>query len=157
MKIRFLLLALSSMLLSPPSFAESQKVIASLRGIFFILRDDVAEKSNDQATIAAYKAARLTSISGQVSGSVTNWSFHYNAFPSAKWVAANKLMITFTKAGSAPVTYSLTGVGPTDVLRGDVRLSTDDGITRGSTYSVNLMLDTKAGKQSLASTPLAFK
>ncbi|HUJ57709.1 MAG TPA: hypothetical protein VLX92_04440 [Kofleriaceae bacterium] len=131
----------------------SRGVIAAFHGQLVISDGDLPEGKNDRDTIAKIKAARLTTLTGTASADVTYWHFHYTAFPSRTGATTLKLQFLSDKRLSAD--QRLDGVDPkSSALTGDISISEDEGLTKGKTYTVQLVTDKD---QVVCSTTLTMK
>jgi len=122
-----------------PAYAElSKKVSASFKGQFVVTDGDLPSGKNDADTIAKIKKAQLKELAGHPKGDVTAWNFHYTAFLSK--TGSNKLKIEFLKGKSLAADQQLDGVDPKSaILSGDISIDEDEGLAKGSTYTVQLV------------------
>jgi hypothetical protein len=132
----------------------SRNVIGAFKGQLVISTGELPEGKNDKDTIQKIKAAKLASITGEVTDDVAYWNFHYTAFLSK--TGNTTLKMEFYVDGKKFVADKrLDGVDPKSaVLTGDISINEDEGLTKGKSYVVKLV----AGKDTVvASTPLVMK
>ncbi|HTR54532.1 MAG TPA: hypothetical protein VMJ10_27765 [Kofleriaceae bacterium] len=138
---------------SSTAWALSNSVISAFRGQLVITKDELPEGKNDSDTIKKIKAASLKELDGEVKGDVTSYYFHYTAFLSR--TGATQLKMEFMKDGKLSADKQLTGVDPKNsVLTGDITIDEDEGVTKGKTYTVQLVT---SGDQVVAKTTLTLK
>jgi hypothetical protein len=137
-----------------PVFAEdvSRAVISAFRGQFVVTKDDLPEGKNDKDTISKIKAARLKTVEGTAKGDVTGWNFHYTAFLTKG--GATHLKLEFLNGDKLSADQGLDGVDPKSmVLTGDISIDEDEGLSKGKTYTVQVM----NGSSIVAKTTLTMK
>jgi hypothetical protein len=136
-----------------PVFADvSRSVISAFRGQLVITKDDLPEGKNDKDTISKIKAAQLKSIEGTPKGDVTGWNFHYTAFLTKS--GATTLKVNFLNGKQLSADQTLDGVDPkSTVLSGDISIDEDEGLTKGKTYTVEIL----NGSSVVAKTTLTMK
>jgi hypothetical protein len=129
-------------------------VISAFRGQLVVTKDDLPEGKNDKDTISKIKAAAVHELTGDASGDTTHWNFHYAAFLSKTGASSLKLDFMNDK-GQLSANKSLEGVDPkSSLLTGDISIDEDEGLTKGKTYSVELI----AGVNTVvAKATIAFK
>jgi len=138
---------------SGTAWALSNSVISAFRGQLVISKEELPEGKNDGDTIKKIKAASLKELDGEVKGDVTAYFFHYTAFLSRS--GATKLKMEFLKDGRLSADKQLDGVDPkSNVLTGDITIDEDEGVTKGKTYTVQLVT---TGDQVVAKTTLTLK
>ena len=136
-----------------PVFADvSRSVISAFRGQLVITKDELPEGKNDKDTIAKIKAAQLKSIEGTPKGDVTGWNFHYTAFLTK--AGATTLKVNFLNGKQLSADQTLDGIDPkSTVLSGDISIDEDEGLTKGKTYTVEIL----NGSSVVAKTTLTMK
>jgi hypothetical protein len=136
---------------STASADMSRGVISAFRGQFVVTKDELPEGKNDADTIKKIKAAQLKELTGTANEDVTYWHFHYTAFLSK--TGATKLTMEFMKEGNKlSANQQLDGVDPkSSVLSGDISINEDEGLSKGKTYTVQLVTanDTVVAKTTL--------
>jgi len=143
--------------LAPDAHADlSAKVIKAFKGQIIITESAVEAAGSDKDTVAAYKAARKTSIKGTPNAEdVQSWSFHYTAFLKKKGFSS--LSIEFYSDGKFVADRRLAGVDPTlSVIEGDVSITEDDGPARGKKYALKLVGESKGKDVVLATAALTM-
>ncbi len=127
------------MAVGPVAGADMSKgVISAFRGQLVISKDELPEGKNDADTIKKIKAAQLKELDGTKSEDVTAWHFHYTAFLAKTGSSALKL--EFMKDGKLAADQHLDGVDPKSAaLSGDISINEDEGLTKGKTYTVQLV------------------
>ncbi len=132
----------------------SRTVISAFSGQFVVTKDDLPEGKNDKDTIGKIKAAQLKELVGnEVSSDNTAWHFHYTAFLTK--TGNTTLKLDFLKEGGAlSADKQLSDVDPKrSVLSGDISIDENEGLTKGKTYTVELL----AGSTIVAKTTLTMK
>jgi opacity protein-like surface antigen len=123
---------------SPASADLSRGVISTFRGQLVISKDELPEGKNDKDTVTKIKAATLKELDGAAQGDVTYWHFHYTAFLTKTGNA--KLTLEFMKDGKLSANQQLDGIdGKSSVLTGDISINEDEGLSKGKTYTVQLI------------------
>jgi len=124
---------------SAPAFADmSKSVTAAFKGQVVISKGDLPTGKNDKDTIAKIKKENLKEVTGSPKGDVTAWFFHYTAFLSKG--GSNKLKLEFIKGGKLAADQQLDGVDPkSNILTGDITIDEDEGLAKGSTYTVQIV------------------
>jgi hypothetical protein len=124
---------------SPLAHAELSKTVTNaFRGQVVVTDGDLPSGKNDKDTIAKIKKAARKEVAGAPKGDVTGWNFHYTAFLSK--TGSSKLKIEFLKAGKLAADQQLDGVDPKSaILSGDISIDEDEGLAKGSTYTVQLV------------------
>jgi hypothetical protein len=145
--------ALTLAVVSGTAWALTPSVISAFRGQLVISNGDLPEGKNDRDTIAKIKTANLKELTGEQKGDVTSWYFHYTAFLSRG--GATTLKMDFLKDGRLSADKQLDSVDPkSNVLTGDINIDEDEGVTKGKTYTVELLT---SGDQVVAKTTLTLK
>ena len=136
-----------------PVFADvSRSVISAFRGQLVITKDELPDGKNDKDTIAKIKAAQLKTLEGSPRGDVTGWDFHYTAFLTK--TGATHLRVNFLNGKQLSADKQLDGVDPkSTVLSGDITIDEDEGLTKGKTYTIELL----NGSSVVAKTTLTMK
>ncbi len=132
----------------------SRTVISAFAGQFVISKDELPEGKNDRDTITKIKGAQLKELVGNaVSEDNTAWHFHYTAFLTR--TGASALKLDFLKeGGSLSADKQLSDVDPKrSVLSGDISIDENEGLTKGKSYSIELL----AGTTVVAKTTITFK
>ena len=137
--------ALAVLSAAPPASADiTQHVISAFHGQFVVTKDALPDGKNDKDTIKQIHAAQLKTLAGHPSGDVTAWDFHYTAFLTRK--GAKQLRLNFLndkKQLSADKT--LDGIDPKSaVIAGDISIDENEGLTKGKTYTLELVNDRHA-------------
>jgi hypothetical protein len=124
---------------SAPVLADLSRTVSSaFRGQIVVTDGDLPSGKNDKDTIAKIKKAALKEVPGHAKGDVSAWDFHYTAFLSK--TGATKLKIEFIKGGKLSADQSLDGIdGKSSILSGDISIDEDEGLAKGSTYTVQLV------------------
>jgi hypothetical protein len=132
-------LAVAVVAASSPAWATMSKAVTSaFRGQLVISEGELPVGKNDKDTIAKIKKAQLKELAGNPKGDVTAWNFHYTAFLSK--TGATKLKLEFMKEGRLAADQQLDGVDPKSaILEGDITIDEDEGLAKGSTYTVQLV------------------
>jgi hypothetical protein len=131
----------------------SKHVIGAFRGQLVITKAELPEGKNDKETIAKIKAAKLAALTGEAQEDVQYWNFHYTAFLSK--TGATKLKLEFYKGKQLAADKTLDGIDPKNgVLGGDISINEDEGLAKGTTYTVKLTTPSNA---TVASTTLTMK
>ena len=131
----------------------SQAVISSFRGQLVVTKDDLPEGKNDKDTIAKIKAAQLHELTGEQASDTTQWHFHYTAFLSKNGASSLKMDFMNDK-GQLSANKQLEGVDAKSyVLSGDITIDEDEGLTKGKTYSVEVL----SGNTVLSKSTVSFK
>lgn len=139
---------------SVPAFADfSKSVTGSFRGQVVISKDELPTGKNDKDTVAKIKKAQLKEVTGKPnSEDVQGWTFHYTAFLSK--TGAKALKMQFLKGSQLSADQSLADIDPKSaVLSGDISINEDEGLAKGSTYTVQLV----SGSTVVAKTTLTMK
>ena len=137
--------------------AISPKVIKAFKGKLLVTAEPLEEAGSDKETIAAWKKAALTEVTGTPNADdVQTWTFQYTAFLKSKGYST--LAIEFHTDGKFVADQRLEGVDPSlPVLQGEVSITEDDGPSKGKKYTLKLV-GTKGGKETvLASSSLTLK
>ena len=139
---------------SAPVYAElSKTVTAAFKGQVVVTDGDLPAGKNDKDTIAKIKKAQLKEVTGSPKGDVTGWNFHYTAFLSK--TGSSKLKLEFIKGGKLAADQQLDGVDPkSSILSGDISIDEDEGLAKGSTYTVQLV---NGGGAVVSKTTLLMK
>jgi hypothetical protein len=139
---------------SGTAWALSNSVISAFRGQLVISNGDLPEGKNDRDTISKIKVANQKELTGEQKGDVTSWYFHYTAFLTRG--GSTTLKMEFLKDGKAlSADKQLDSIDPkSSVLTGDINIDEDEGVTKGKTYTVELVT---AGDQVVAKTTLTLK
>lgn len=139
---------------STPVFADlSKSVSAAFKGQVVVSKGDLPTGKNDKDTIAKIKKDQLKELAGSPKGDVTAWTFHYTAFLTK--VGAKNLTLQFLKGTSLAADQQLDGVDPkSNILSGDISIDEDEGLAKGSTYTVQLV---NASHAVVAKTTLIMK
>lgn len=125
---------------SGPVFADMPKAVQSaFKGQVVVTDGDLPVGKNDKDTIAKIKKAQKKEVTGGMKGEdVTAWTFHYTAFLSK--TGSSKLKIEFLKGGKLAADQQLDGVdAKSPILSGDVSIDEDEGLAKGSTYTVQFV------------------
>lgn len=155
MRARVLALLVLAVLVSgQPAFADmSRDVIAAFRGQLVVSKDELPEGKNAKDAIAKIKAAHLKQLTGEQNQNVVSWRFHYTAFLTK--TGAKTLKLNFLRGGKIAANKRLDGIDPKSaVLSGDISISEDEGLARGTTYTLELV---DGGKAVVAKTTLTLK
>lgn len=116
----------------------SKAVSAAFKGQLVVSDGELPSGKNDKDTIAKIKKAQLKEVTGSPKGDVTGWNFHYTAFLSK--AGSSKLKIEFMKGGKLAADQQLDGIDPKSaILSGDISIDEDEGLSKGSTYTVQLV------------------
>lgn len=147
-------LAVAVVAASTPAWANMSKAVtAAFKGQLVVTDGDLPVGKNDKDTIAKIKKAQLKELAGSPKGDVTGWSFHYTAFLSK--TGSSKLKLEFMKEGRLAADQQLDGVDPKSaILTGDISIDEDEGLAKGSTYTVQLV---NASHAVVAKTTLKMK
>lgn len=131
----------------------SRNVIAAFKGELVITKGDLPEGKTDKETIAKIKAERLKEVTGEAKGDVTGWFLHYTAFLTK--TGATELTMEFWKDKKFVASKRISGFDPKlTVLSGDLPIDEDEGLTKGSAYTVKLVAEKNV---VVAQTPLVMK
>ena len=131
----------------------SRNVIAAFKGELVITKGDLPEGKNDKETIARIKAEQLKELTGEAKSDVTSWFFHYTAFLSK--TGATELTMEFWKDKKLAANKRISGFdAKLPVLSGDLPIDEDEGLTKGTAYTVKLVTEKNA---VVAQTPLVMK
>jgi len=132
----------------------SKTVMASLKGQLIVSKGELPEGKSDKDTVAKIKAAKLSSVTGEVQEEVAYWHFHYTAF--LKSTGSTALKMEFYRDGKQyAADKSLEGVDPkSPILIGDISINEDEGLAKGKTYVIKLVTPKN---QVVAQTSLLFK
>ncbi len=124
---------------SAPVYADlSKPVTAAFKGQLVVSKGDLPTGKNDKDTIAKIKKEQIKEVSGSPKGDVTAWTFHYTAFLSK--TGSKNLKLQFLKGGNLSADQSLDGIDPkSNILSGDISIDEDEGLSKGSTYTVQLV------------------
>lgn len=137
---------------SGSAYALSTSVISAFHGQLVISKDELPEGKNDHDTIAKIRAVSLKELAGEPHGDVTGWTFHYTAFLSR--TGATTLKMWFLKGDQLAADKTLDGIDPkSKVLTGDITVDEDEGVTKGKTYTVELV----SGNTPVSKTTLTLK
>lgn len=141
--------ALGGVVLAEPS----RGVISSFRGQFVVTKDELPQGKNDGDTIRKINAARLKEVDGEKNGDVQAWHFHYTAFLTHG--GATKLELEFlNEKNQLAANQQFTDIDPKNsVLDGDISIDEDEGLSKGKTYTVELL----AGDSVVSKTTLTMK
>jgi hypothetical protein len=136
------------------AYAEmSRGVISTFHGQLVVSKDELPEGKNDGDTIKKINAARLKEVPGEKNGDVEVWHFHYTAFLSHGGSSTLKLEFLNDK-NQLSANQQLNDVDPkASVQSGDIAIDEDEGLTKGKTYTVELL----AGESVVAKTTLTMK
>ncbi len=116
----------------------SKSVTNSFKGQLVITTGELPEGKNDKDTIAKIKAAKLAAITGEAQDDVTSWNFHYTAFLKAS--GTSKMKLEFYKGKQLAADKTLDGIDTKSlVLSGDISINEDEGLLKGTTYTIKLM------------------
>lgn len=116
----------------------SKGVSAAFKGQLIVSDGELPSGKNDKDTIAKIKKAQLKELAGSPKGDVTAWNFHYTAF--LKKAGSSKLKLEFLKGGKLAADQQLDGIDPKSaILSGDITIDEDEGLSKGSTYTVQLV------------------
>lgn len=139
---------------SAPVYADlSKTVTGAFKGQLVISKGDLPTGKNDKDTIARIKKEQLKEIAGTPKGDVTAWTFHYTAFLSK--TGSKNLKLQFLKGGNLSADQQLDGIDPkSNILSGDISIDEDEGLAKGSTYTVQLVTGSNA---VVAKTTLIMK
>jgi hypothetical protein len=131
----------------------SRNVIAAFKGELVITKGELPEGKTDKDTIAKIKAERLKEVTGEAKSDVTSWLFHYTAFLSK--TGATDLTMEFWNDKKLAANKRIHSIDPKlQVLSGDIPIDEDEGLTKGTTYTVKLVNEKNA---VVAQTPLVMK
>lgn len=134
------------------AYALSNSVISAFHGQLVISKDELPEGKNDHDTITKIRAANLKELEGEPHGDVTGWTFHYTAFLNR--TGATTLKMWFLKGDQLSANKTLDGIDPkSKVLTGDITVDEDEGVTKGKTYTIELV----SGNTPVAKTTLTLK
>jgi hypothetical protein len=139
---------------SVPAFADfSKSVSGAFKGQVVVTKDELPVGKNDKDTIAKIKKAQLKEVTGSPNADdVQGWTFHYTAFLSK--TGAKALKMEFMKGGKLAADKQLDGIDPKSaVLTGEISINEDEGLAKGSTYTVQLV----AGSSVVSKTTLIMK
>jgi hypothetical protein len=116
----------------------SKKVIAAFKGKLLVTQSPLEMQGDDKTTIAAFKKQALTEVKGTPGADdVMTWVFVYNAF--LKTTGATNMKLEFYNGSNYSADRQLTGVDPKlTVLQGDIEITEDDNINKGTTYTLKL-------------------
>jgi len=139
---------------STPVFADLSKTVTNaFKGQLVVSKGDLPSGKNDKDTIAKIKKEQLKEIAGSPKGDVTAWSFHYTAFLTK--TGSKTLTMKFLKGSQLSADQQLDGVDPkSNILSGDISIDEDEGLAKGSTYTVQL---TNASGAVVSKTTLIMK
>jgi hypothetical protein len=116
----------------------SKTVTNAFRGQLVVTDGDLPSGKNDKDTIAKIKKSAKKEVTGAPKGDVTGWNFHYTAFLSK--TGSTKLKIEFLKDKRLAADQQLDGIDPKSaILSGDISIDEDEGLAKGSTYTVQLV------------------
>ena len=131
----------------------SRAVITAFKGQLVVSKGELPEGKTNKETIAKIKAAKVTSVEGDVRDDVAYWNFHYAAFLSR--TGAVRLKLEFYNGKQLAADKTLDEIDPkSGLLTGDISISEDEGLSKGKTYTVKLVTDKDA---TVASTTLTMK
>jgi len=137
-----------------PAFADfSKSVSGAFKGQVVVTKDELPVGKNDKDTIAKIKKAQLKEVTGSPNADdVQGWTFHYTAFLSK--TGAKALKMEFMKGGKLAADKQLDGIDPkSTVLTGEISINEDEGLAKGSTYTVQLV----SGSAVVSKTTLIMK
>lgn len=122
-----------------PVFAEfSKKVSSAFKGQLVVSKGDLPLGKNDKDTIAKIKKEQLKALTGTAQDDVTYWNFHYTAFLTK--TGSSKLKLEFLKNGKLAADQRLDGIDTkSPILVGDISINEDEGLNKGSVYTVQLV------------------
>lgn len=151
--LSFITVLVAGLVIGGSALADMSKpVIGAFRGQLVVSSGELPTGKNDKDTIAKIKAAKLTSVTGEVNEDVTYWHFHYTAFLSK--TGAAKLKMEFYSGKNLAADKHLDGIDPKSaVLTGDITINEDEGLAKGKTYTVKLV----SGSSVVSQTQLTFK
>lgn len=163
--IRMLLGLIVLVMFPMSSQAETVGVATALKGRILVTVRQLTPLATDSETVAAYKAAHLTSVTGQRVDNILQWQFFTKSFltmslPSgSNFVMLFKPRSTFSSVPVSPVQYSLLSmpIEPGSVLNKEVRISGSDGIRAGVIYDISLVYDASGKRTTVATAVLTFK
>lgn len=128
-------------------------VINAFKGQLVVSKAELPEGKNDKETIAKIKAAKVSTLEGEVRDDVAYYNFHYTAFLSK--TGASKLKMEFYKGKQLSADKTLDGIDPKSaVLSGDISINEDEGLAKGTTYTVKLINERNV---VVAQSPLTMK
>lgn len=131
----------------------SRSVLAAFKGELVVTKSELPEGKNDKETIAKIKAERLKEVTGEAKSDVTGWSFHYTAFLSKP--GSTELTMEFWNDKKLAANKHINGIDPkTPALSGEIQIDEDEGLNKGTTYTIKLVTDKNA---VVAQTPLVMK
>jgi hypothetical protein len=132
---------------------QATKVIAAFRGQLVVTKEELPEGKDANDTIAKIKKARLTELVGTpMNNEVTAWHFHYAAFLNK--TGAKSLKMEFLLGEDLKADKRITDVDPkSSLLTGEIDIDEDENVTKGKTYTVNLVAD----KHVVSTTKLTMK
>jgi hypothetical protein len=131
----------------------SRNVIAAFKGELVITKSELPEGKTDKETIAKIKAERLKELTGEAKSDVTSWFFHYTAFLAK--TGATELTMEFWKDKKLAANKRISNFDPKlPVLSGDLPIDEDEGLTKGTAYTVKLVTEKNV---VVAQTPLVMK
>ena len=130
----------------------SRPVISAFKGQLIVSKAELPEGKNDKDTIAKIKAAKIAALTGEPQEEIQYWNFHYTAFLSK--TGSTKLKMEFYNGKQLAADKTLDSIDPkSSVLSGDISINEDEGLAKGKTYTVKLMV----GNKAVASTSLTMK
>ncbi len=131
----------------------SRNVLAAFKGELVITKGELPEGKSDKETIAKIRAERLKEVTGDAKSDVTGWFFHYTAFLSK--TGATELTMEFWKDKKLAANKRINGI-PKDspVVSSDLSIDEDEGLSKGTTYTVKLVTEKNA---VVAQTALVMK
>jgi hypothetical protein len=134
----------------------SKVVIAAFKGELVITKGELPEAKTDKDTVAKIKTERIKELTGEAREDNVYWHFHYTAFLTKPGASLLKMEFhTNDKDKKFVADKRLEGVDPkATVLSGDISISDDDGLAKGTSYIIKLVNDKDA---IVASTPLVMK
>jgi hypothetical protein len=147
--------ALAILSAAPPASADiDAHVISAFHGQVVVTKDELPAGKNDKDTIKQIHAAQLKTLEGHPSGEVTAWDFHYTAFLTRKGASTLRFQFINDKK-QLSADKALEGIDPKSaVLSGDISIDEDEGLTKGKTYTVELVNDKH---EVVAKTTLTMK
>lgn len=136
----------------------SKKVVSAFKGQILVTEGALTPGASDKETIAAFKKQRIKELRGESNDDkVTTWQFHYTAF--LKDSGAKSLSLEFRADDKTSASHSIEGADPKqNVLEGDITMTEDDGLSKGKTYTLQLVKKIKGMEPVvLATTTLTMK
>jgi hypothetical protein len=133
----------------------SGTVISAFRGQLVVSKNELPSGKDARETIKKIGAAAVKDLEGVRSGETVTWHFHYAAFLDKPGASTLKLeFVTTDDKHQLVADKHLEGADPkSDVIIGDITIDEDDGLSAGTTYSVELT----SGDTELCKTVITFK